>query len=115
MRVHFSTDDLPPRDREPCWLDFYAEHVVHMTPRDRPNPGTFRAELDGQVIGRFTCFDFHTSHELTGRTAADVSRDDFGAFVLRRVSREQIYSMSPVRAGTEEVRLARGDLCVSSV
>jgi hypothetical protein len=38
MRIHFSTDDLPPRDREQFWLDFVAKHVVHVTPGDRADP-----------------------------------------------------------------------------
>jgi AraC-like DNA-binding protein len=115
MRVHFSTDDLPPRDREQFWLDFVSKHVISVTPGDRPDPATFRAQLDAQVAGRFTWFDFRTTHRIDGRTAADVSRDNSDRFNLRRVSREQIYSAAPTRARAEEVRLAPGDFCITSV
>jgi AraC-like DNA-binding protein len=114
MRIHFSTDDLQPRDREQFWLDFVSKHVISVTPGDRPNPATFRARLDAQVAGRFKWFDFRTSHRIDGRTAADVSRDNFNNFNLRRVSREQIYSAAPTHSRTEEIRLAPGDFCISS-
>ena len=41
MRLHFSTDDLPPRDREPFWHDFLAKHVLKVTPTDRSDPRHF--------------------------------------------------------------------------
>ena len=98
MRVHFSTDDFPPHHREQFWLDFLAKHVVHVTPGDRADPATFRAQLDAQVAGRFTLFDFRTSHRNSERTATDVSKDN-GFFHLRRVTGEQIYSAAPTRLG----------------
>src|SRR5215469_1589721 len=76
MRVHFSTDDLPPRAREEFWLDFVSKHVISVTPGERPDPATFRAHLDAVTAGRFTMFDLHTSHRINGRTGADVSRDN---------------------------------------
>jgi len=114
MRIHFSTDNLQPRDREQFWLDFVSKYVISVTPGDRPNPVTFRARLDAQVAGRFKWFDFRTSHRIDGRTAADVSRDNFNSFNLRRVSREQIYRAAPTHGRTEEIRLAPGDFCVTS-
>lgn len=66
------------------------------------------------MAGRFKWFDFRTSHRIDGRTAADVSRDNFNNFNLRRVSREQIYSAAPTHGRTEEIRLAPGDFCISS-
>jgi hypothetical protein len=97
MRVHFSTDDLPPRDREESWLDFVSKNVISVTPGERPDPATFRAHLDAVTAGRFTMFDLHTSHRINGRTGADVSRDNLDKFNLRRVSAEQVYRVLPVR------------------
>ena len=87
MRAHFSTDDLPPRDREETWLDFGSKHVISVTPGERSDPANFRAQLNALSAGRFTMFDLHTSHRINGRTGADVSRDNLDKFNLRRVSR----------------------------
>ena len=35
MRVHFSTDDLPPRDREEFFVELIAKYVMNMTSGDR--------------------------------------------------------------------------------
>jgi len=115
MRIHFSTDDLPPRDREEFWLDFVSKHVISVTPGERSDPATFRAQLDAQTAGRFTMFDLRTSHRVNGRTVADVSRDKSDRFNLRRVATEQIYRVSPAPGRTEEIRLSPGDFCVTSV
>ena len=115
MRVHFSTDDLPPRDREGFWLDFVSRHVISVTPSDRQDPAMFRAQLDARMVARFTMFDFRTSHRINGRTAADVSRDNLDKFNMRRVSEEQIYSVFTRRGNTEEIRLFPGDFCLTSV
>jgi AraC-like DNA-binding protein len=114
MRVHFSTDDLPPRDREQFWLDFVAKQWMKVTPRDRPDPATFRGQLDAHVAGRFTVYDFQTSHRSGGRTAADVRRDNSDRFHLRRVPRESIYIPAPARATAVELRLGPGDFSVTS-
>jgi AraC-like DNA-binding protein len=114
MRAHFSTDDLPPRDREQFWLDVVFTHVMKITPVDRPDPAAFRAELDLHVVGRFTQFRYQTSHRIGRRTRADVSRDSSGRFQLRRVAREQIYTASSTRATGAEIRLGPRDFCVTS-
>jgi AraC-like DNA-binding protein len=115
MRVRFSTDDVPPPAREEFWLDFVSKHVISVTPGERPDPATFRASLEAQTAGRFTLFDLRTSHRINGRTAADVSRDSLDKFNLRRVSREQVYRVSPRPGRTEEIRLCPGDFCITSV
>ena len=115
MRVRFSTDDVRPRDREEFWLDFVSKHVISVTPGERPDPATIRASLEAQTAGRFTLFDLRTSHRINGRTAADVSRDNLDKFNLRRVSREQVYRVSPRPGRTEEIRLSPGDFCITSV
>jgi AraC-like DNA-binding protein len=114
MWVYFSTDHVPPRDREPFWLGVVAKHVMKMTLVDRPDPATFRAQLDVRVAGRFTLFDYQTSHRIGKRTAADVSRDDSGKFQLRRVAGQQIYTAAATRASAADLRLGPRDFCVTS-
>jgi hypothetical protein len=46
MPVHFLTDDLPLRDREPCWLDILAKHVMKVTPSDRPDSAAYWGQLE---------------------------------------------------------------------
>jgi AraC-like DNA-binding protein len=113
MRVHFSTFDLPPRDREQFWLDFVAK-LLRFTPGDRPDPTTFRGQLDAHVAGRFTQYEWETSHRIGMRTPADASRESSGRFHLRRVPSEQIYTGGPTHAADAEIRLGPGDFCVTS-
>jgi AraC-like DNA-binding protein len=114
MRAHFSADHLPPRDREQFWQDVVAKQVMKVTPGDRLDLANFRAELNVQAVGRFTLYDFETSHLFGGRTAADVSRDNSDRFCLLRIYRERIYTAAPTRAITTELQLAPDDFCVSS-
>jgi hypothetical protein len=109
MRFHLSTDDLAPCDREQYWLDFVAKHVIKVTLRGRPDPATFSAKLDAEIAGRFTMFEFQTSHCGGGRTNADVSKDNSDNFYLRRVPREEIYTAATTRMTAAEVQLAPGD------
>jgi AraC-like DNA-binding protein len=114
MRVHFSTDDVPPREREQFWLDVFAKQVMRVTPSDRSDLATFRAQLEAQIVGRFSLLDFQTTHRTGGRTTVDAHRDNSDRFQLRRVRREQIYTTGPAPARSERVPLAPGDFCVSS-
>jgi AraC-like DNA-binding protein len=115
MRVHFSTDDLPSSDREQFWLDFVAEQLLNMTPGDRPDRATYRGRLDAHIAGRFTLYEFQTSHRSGGRTAADVSKDNSERFFrLRRVHFDESYTVGLSRATEAEIRVAAGDFCVSS-
>jgi AraC-like DNA-binding protein len=114
MRVHFSTDDVPPRDREEFWLDFLAKQTLRFTPGDRPDPETLRGQLDAHVTERFTLYEWQTSHRIGRRTPAVVSLENSGKFHLRRVPREQIYTGDPTSATAAEIRLAPGDFCVTS-
>jgi len=111
MRVHFSTDDVAPRDREQYWLEVVAKHVMKITPVDRPDAATFRAHFAALMAGRFTLFVYETSHRVGRRTPADVSKDTAQAYQLRRFPREAVYSCD---GRTEEVRFAPGDFCISS-
>jgi AraC-like DNA-binding protein len=114
MPVHFSTDDLPPRDREQYWLDVFATQVMRVTPGDRLDLTTFRAEVDIHAVARFTLYDFETSHASGRRTAADLSRDNSDRFCLMQSYRARLYTAAPTRATAAEVRLAPGDFCISS-
>ena len=114
MRVHFSTDDVPQRDREQFWRDFVAKQFMRVTPGDRPDPATFRVQLDAQVAGRFTLYEYHASHRVGSRTAADARKDGSDRFQLRRVPRGETYTAAPTCARAEEVRLAPGDFFVGS-
>jgi hypothetical protein len=114
MHVHVSTDDVPPCNREQFWLDFLAKQVLRFTPGDRPDPETLRGQIDAHVTGRFTLYEWQTSHRIGRRTPAVVSRENSGKFHLRRVPHEQIYTAAPTRARPTEVRLGAGDFCVSS-
>jgi AraC-like DNA-binding protein len=84
MRVHFSTDDVAPSDREQYWLEVVAKHVMKITPVDRPDAATFRAHFEALMAGRFTLFRYETSHRVGRRTPADVSKDTAQAYQLRR-------------------------------
>jgi AraC-like DNA-binding protein len=114
MRVSFSTDDIPPRDREQFWFDVVAKQWMRITLSDRPDSATFRGRWDAQLAGRFTLVDFEVGDRTGGRMAADAGRDETGKFRLHRVRREQVYTADPTRARPVEVWLAPGDFFVSS-
>jgi hypothetical protein len=75
MQVHFSTEDLPPRDRVRSWCDYFAKRAHSITPDEIPDPNTFRAEADGHVAGEFALLNIEEGFERVRRTAADVARD----------------------------------------
>jgi AraC-like DNA-binding protein len=114
MRVHFSTDDVPPRDREEFFVDLVAKYVMNMTACDRPDPTGYRAQFDAYVAGRFTLFGYHTPYRTGLRSAADISRDRADTFRLQRLPGECISRSTTTRATTVEVRFAAGDFSVSS-
>jgi AraC-like DNA-binding protein len=113
MRVHFSTDDLPPRDRG-SWFEYIAEHGMKVTPAVRPDPVTFRAQLDTVIAGRFKLFDFKSSDSAGGRTPADVHRDRRAAYHLRRSHHGKVVRVSPTRQRFEEIPLRPGDFYIIS-
>src|SRR5215467_4506665 len=88
MRVHFSTDDVPPRDREPFWLDVIAKEVAKLSFNDRPDPTTFRGRVDVHTAGRFTLYEFQTTHRAE---AGQVRRHTSDKFALCRVLSEEVY------------------------
>jgi hypothetical protein len=67
MRVHFSTDDLPPRDRIKFWCDDFAQRVHSFTPGEIPDAEVFRAEAAGHAAARgFALLDIETGLERAG-------------------------------------------------
>jgi AraC-like DNA-binding protein len=113
MRVHFSTDDLPPRDRVRFWYDYFAKQAHSITPGEIPDPGAFRAEAGGQVAGEFALLDIKSGLEKVQRTAADVARDKTEAFFIRRFRGPAIWKAAP-RSTPIDLIHEPGDFCVSS-
>jgi hypothetical protein len=114
MRVHFSTDDVSPRDREGFFIDLVTKYVMKVTPGDRPDPATYRAEFDAHAAGGFTLFGYQTPHLIGLRTAADVGRDKADTFQFRRVPHEYLVHCNPTPRTTVDARCAAGDFYVSS-
>jgi AraC-like DNA-binding protein len=110
MQVHFSTDDLPPRDREQYWLDVIAKQVVKLTFNDRPDPTTFRGQVDTHPAGRFTLYEFQTTHRAEYGQVRTHTSD---RFALCRVLSEEVYVAAPTRARAMEIRLYPGDIGIS--
>jgi AraC-like DNA-binding protein len=113
MRVHVSTDDLPPRDRVRFWCDSFAKQAHSITPGEVPDPGGFRAEAGGQVAGEFALLDIESGLERVRRTAADVAADKTEAFFIRRFRRPLIWKAG-ARSTPVDLIHAPGDFCVSS-
>ena len=113
MRVHCSTDDLPPRDRVRFWCDFFARQAHNITPGEVPDPGAFRAAAGGQVAGEFALLDFESGLERVRRTDADVASDKTEAFFVRQFRRPLIWRAGP-RSTPVDLIHEPGDFCVSS-
>jgi len=111
MRVHFLTDDVPLRDREQFWYDVVANQVVKLSFNDRPDPTTFRGQVDTHTAGRFTLYEFQTTHRAE---AGQVRRHTSDKFALCQVLREEVYVTVPTHARATEIRLHPGDIGVSS-
>jgi AraC-like DNA-binding protein len=114
MRVHFSTDDLPPRERGPFWLDFVAKHVMKVTPLARLDPATVWGRLDAHIVERFKLFNYEDSGRTGARTVADVRRDNAERFHLHWVAREQIYTTAVTPTTEREIRQFPGDFYITS-
>jgi AraC-like DNA-binding protein len=113
MRVHFSTDALPPRDRVRFWCDYFAQQVHSVTPGEIPNADTFRAEAGGQVAGGFALLDIETGLERARRTHADVVKDKSDAVYIRRFRRPMLWRAGPGSTPFDFEHEA-GDFCISS-
>ena len=113
MRIHFSTDGLPPRDRIRFWCDYFAQQVQSFTPGEIPDADAFRAGASGQVAGGFALLDIETGLEKARRTGADVHKDKTEAFFIRRFRRPLIWRAAP-RSTRVDLVHEPGDFCVSS-
>ena len=100
MRVHFSTDGLPRRDRVRFWCDYFAQQVHSFTPDEIPDADAFHAEASGEVTGGFALLDIETGLERARRTRADVLRDKSEAVYIRRFHRPLIWRAAPRAPGS---------------
>jgi AraC-like DNA-binding protein len=113
MRVHFSTDDIAPRDRVRFWCDYFAKQAHSITPSEIPEPNAFRAEASGSNAGEFALLDIKSGLETVQRTAADVARDKTEAFFVRQFRVPVIWKAAP-RSTPVDLVHEPGDFCVSS-
>ena len=82
-----------------------AQTPVPPPRNDRPDPATFQALLDAQAVGRFTLYEFQSSHRVGGRRAADVGRDSSDNFSLHRVlTTSSLHAQQQNRARTARDR-----------
>jgi AraC-like DNA-binding protein len=113
MRVHFSTDGLPPNDRLRLWCDDFAQRVHSFTPGEVPDAAAFHASTSGHAAGGFALLDIEAGLERARRTAADVARDKTKAFFIRRFHRPAICKAAPKSTQVDLVQ-EPGDFCISS-
>ena len=113
MALHWSTDDMPPRDRIPFWCDFFAQQAHRFTPCDIPDPATFRAAASGECGGGFALLEVESGLQHIRRTASDIARDTAEAFFVRRYHRPVIWKAGP-RSARVDLRHDSGDFCISA-
>ena len=113
MRVHFSTDGLPPRERVTSWCEFFARQAHHLTPGDVADDGLFKAEASGQATGLFALLDIQSGLLSAHRTAADIAKDQKETFFIRRFRRPAVWKAAPKSTPVDLV-FEPGDFCVSS-
>ena len=113
MRVFFSTDGLPPRDRVKFWCDFFAQQAHHFTPGEVRDASAFEAEAYGQAALGFVLLDIQSGLDSLRRTGADVARDKTKAFFVRRFRRAAVWKVAP-RSAPLALVFEPGDFCTSS-
>ena len=113
MQVHFSTEEIAPRDRVRFWCEYFARQAHSITPKEIQDPGDFRAELSGSVAGEFALLDIKSGLQKVQRTAIDVAKDKTEAFFVRRFRVPVIWRASP-RGTPVELIHEPGDFCISS-
>jgi AraC-like DNA-binding protein len=114
MRFHYSTDDLPVDDREPYWREVWSKLVFTVTHDDRPDPGTFRAQVDATIAGRFAVLDVHTGHRTSRRTEREIAQDKREMLYLLRPMRGFHSKIGPTVTNAHECQFAAGDLGIAS-
>jgi AraC-like DNA-binding protein len=113
MQVHFSTDDIAPRDRVRFWCDYFAKQAHSITPGEIQDPSAFRAEASGTIAGEFALLEIKSGLEKVQRTAADVAKDKTEAFFVRRF-RVPVIWRAASRSTPVDLIHEPGDFCVSS-
>ncbi len=113
MALHWSTDNIPPRDRITFWCDFFAQQAHRFTPCDIPDPATFRAVARGECGSGFALLEIESGLQHIRRTASDIARDTAEAFFVRRYHHPVIWKSAP-RSTPVDLRHAAGDFCVSA-
>src|SRR5271165_726866 len=113
MALHWSTDDISPRDRIAFWCDFFAQQAHRFTPCDMPDPASFRAEARGERGSEFALLEIESGLRHIRRTPADIARDTAEAFFVRRYHRPVIWKAGP-RGTPVDLRHEPGDFCVSA-
>lgn len=88
--------------------------MFSLTPADAPDPASFRARIQAETLGPFTLTDVQTPYRRLLRTRADVARDTARRFGLVRVPTATEHNARPTHAREEQLRLAPGDLVISS-
>lgn len=114
MRFHFSTDDLPPDDREPSWREVWSKLVFAVTHEDRPEPDTFRAKIDATIAGRFAVLDVDTRHSTARRTRLEVARDKAEMLYLLRPACGFRSTIGPLTSNAHDFQFGAGDLGIAS-
>jgi AraC-like DNA-binding protein len=113
MKVHFSTDGLPPKDRVAAWRDHYAKLAHSYTPGPVSDGQSFRAEARGHALSGFALMEIRAGFESAERTASDIARDKTDAFFIRRVQRPMVWRAAPKSTAVDLEHLP-GDFCISS-
>jgi AraC-like DNA-binding protein len=119
MRVRFSTDDVPTRDRQAywrmLWREVMGERVCTHTLVDVPDPDTFRAQIDAHVAGAFTLAEVQsTADRHLQRTRSDVARDAELRYALIRYPTDTEHITRMTHANRPSARVAAGDLVIGS-
>ena len=113
MALHWSTDDIPPRDRVTFWCDFFAQRAHRFTPYDIPDPATFRAGASGESGSGFALLEVESGLRHIRRSASDIARDTAEAFFVRRYHCPVTWKAG-ARSTPVDLRHDAGDFCVSA-
>jgi AraC-like DNA-binding protein len=113
MRIDFSTEDVPLRDRVPLWCDLFTKQMYAYDPGGFPDPRSFRAEVHGHVVGEFALFDEWANHTTDRRTAAHVARTTKEAFYFGRMGHATMWRGAP-RSTPDDMLIPAGDFIFTS-
>ena len=96
VRVYFSTDGLPPRDRVKFWRDYFARQVHSFTPaRFRMSPASAPRPAN-RSPAELRCW---IETGLEPATRADVQRDKTEAIYIRRFRAPMIWRAASATLG----------------